>query len=237
MVDAREHAVSETEREWVARARATGRVTFLGLDLVAMPGTLVPRTETELLARVAVEKLVALERATRVVDMCCGSGNIACAIAVRVPNARVWASDSSDHAVANTRANVVDLMLAERVEIIQGDLLAALVGRELEGSIDLMTCNPPYISTSRLERDRRALLDAEPREAFDGGPYGLTAHQRVIKDALPYLHVGGWLVLEIGVGQERQVDWLFARAKGYDATEHLTDGDGHVRVVLAERTT
>lgn len=227
--------VTQNERERVARARETGHVTFMGIDLVSLPGTLVPRVETELLARAAIDKLALLERASHVVDVCCGSGNIACAIAMRIPRARVWASDLTDEAVANARANVEDLALGDRVEVVQGDLLAALVGHELEGSIDLIACNPPYISTSRLDKERSDLLASEPREAFDGGPYGLTNHQRVIRDALAYLRIGGFLAVEVGVGQAHQVDLLFVRANGYAVAEHLEDDSGNVRVVIAER--
>jgi release factor glutamine methyltransferase len=223
------------EQGHVARARETGRVTFLGLELLCHEQTLVPRAETELLARLAIDKLRVLERDVRVVDVCCGAGNIACAIAMLGPPATVWACDLTDHAVTNARVNVAQLELGARVQILQGDLLRAVEGLGLEGSIDLIACNPPYISTGRLERDRSALLAFEPREAFDGGPYGLTNHQRVINEALPYLRVGGWLALEVGLGQERQVDLLFGRAKGYSATEHHDDANGAVRVVLAQR--
>lgn len=220
----------------VARARATGRVTFLGFELLCHPKTLVPRAETELLARIAIEKLAALERDTRLVDVCCGAGNIACAIAMVVPSASVWATDLTDHAVANARANVEHLALGSRIEILQGDLLRALEGQRLEGAVDVIACNPPYISTGRLDKDRSALLGLEPREAFDGGPYGFTSHQRVINEAHTYLSSGGWLALEVGLGQERQVDLLFTRAKGYAAAEHRKDADGNVRVVLAQKT-
>jgi release factor glutamine methyltransferase len=221
--------------KYVALAREMGRVRFCGIELLCHPQTLVPRAETELLARVAIEKLQALERDARVVDVCCGTGNIACAIAKSVPTTRVWATDLTDHAVANARANVAHLALESRVEVLQGDLLGPLDGRSLEGSIDLIACNPPYISTQRLETDHSALLTLEPREAFDGGPYGLTGHQRVINEALPYLSAHGWLALEVGLGQARQVDMLVKRAKGYDVTEHVTDGEGAVRVVLARK--
>ena len=219
----------------VAIARETGRVTFLGVELLCHPKTLVPRPETELLARIAIEKLEALQRDACVVDVCCGTGNIACVIASRVPTTRVWASDSSEYAVANARANVAHLALGARVEVLQGDLLRALDGHGLEGSIDLIACNPPYISTQRLETERRELLALEPREAFDGGPYGLTGHQRVINEALPYLTAHGWLALEVGVGQARQVEMLIRRAKGYDVTERLVDANDDVRVVLARK--
>ena len=91
----------------------------------------------------------------------------------------------------------------------QGDLFASLADLGLEGRVDAVICNPPYISTGKLEKESAHLLEQEPREAFDGGPYGLTIHQRAIKEALPFLRAGGTLLFEMGVGQERQLKLLF----------------------------
>jgi release factor glutamine methyltransferase len=214
----------------VEQAYAEGRARFMGLELEVGPGALVPREETEILGRAALE--VVPEEA-RVIDMCCGCGNLACAIATQRPGGRVWATDVTDGCVELARRNVARLGLEGRVEVAQGDLFAALVG--LEGTIDAVVCNPPYISTGRLEKESRALLDHEPREAFDGGPYGLSIHQRVIKDAPAFLKPGGWLLFEIGLGQDRQVEILFKRSRMYEARAQRTDGAGNVRVVMAQK--
>jgi len=68
---------------------------------------------------------------------------------------------------------------------------AANTAYRLEGTIDVVVCNPPYISTGRLTRDRAALLTHETRAAFDGGPYGVSIFQRVVNDALAFLAPGG----------------------------------------------
>jgi methylase of polypeptide subunit release factors len=98
---------------------------------------------------------------------------------------------------------------------------------------DLIVCNPPYISTGRLLNERAELLLHEPREAFDGGPYGIAIHQRVIRAAPPFLRPGGWLLFEIGSGQERQVRLLFDRSRSYRDVEEVRDASGSVRVMLA----
>jgi len=223
------------ESDRVARAYADGHVRFLGLDLAVAPGALVPREETEILARAALDALADVPGDLRVVDMCCGAGNLACAIATHVPRAHVWASDLTDGCAKATRENAASLGLAARVTVAQGDLFAPLAGLGLEGTVDVVVCNPPYISTGRLENDRKELLGAEPREAFDGGPYGLTIHQRVVKEALPFLRSGGLLLFEVGLGQERQVDILFRRAASYTGTQHKTNDAGQVRVVMAKK--
>ena len=220
----------------VAEAYYKGLVTFMGVELAVAPGALVPRSETELLAQTALEILNSMQLpAPRVIDMCTGSGNLACAIAHHVPTATVWSSDLTDGCVSVARRNVHKLELGARVHVAQGDLFQGLSAFALEGSIDVIVCNPPYISQKRLEGDRAELLTDEPREAFDGGPYGLSIHQRVVKDALPYLREGGVLAFEIGLGQERQVKILFERAKAYEDIRLIETSQGVVRVVLGRK--
>lgn len=214
----------------VRRRLEEGRQTFLGLELLCGPGALVPRPETELLGRLAIEKVRAAGPSPRVIDMCCGAGNLGCAVAVHVPGARVWASDLTDGCVEWSRRNVAHLGLTDRVTVHQGDLFAPLEGEGLHGTIDVIVCNPPYISTGKLNGDRASLLELEPREAFDGGPYGLTIHQRVMKEGLPFLKPGGWLLFEIGLGQDRQIRLLFERTRAYDSIGLIANEAGEPRV-------
>lgn len=217
----------------VAQSLAVGRVSFLGIDLLCGPGALVPRPETELLARTAVDTLQQATGGGRVIDMCCGAGNLACAIAMLVPTARVWASDLTDDCVAWASRNVDHLRLNDRVTTAQGDLFGGLAGRGLEGTIDLIVCNPPYISTSRLAADRASLLAHEPREAFDGGPYGLTIHQKVVSAAPQFLRPGGWLTFEFGLGQERQIRMVLERGKRFGEIAFVNNDAGEPRVAVA----
>jgi release factor glutamine methyltransferase len=216
----------------VVGSLSAGRQTFLGVELLCGPGALVPRPETELLGRTAIARVQEAGPAPRVVDVCCGAGNLACAIATHVPGARVWATDLTDGCVSWTRRNVDQLGLGGRVTVCQGDLFGGLAGEALEGTVDVVVCNPPYISTGRLAADRATLLDHEPREAFDGGPYGLTIHQRVLKEALPLLKPGGWLLFEIGEGQDRQIGLLFQRARVYEAIGLAQNAAGTPRVAF-----
>ncbi|MGO4574251.1 N5-glutamine methyltransferase family protein [Microvirga sp. 2TAF3] len=215
---------------------ATRATRFMGIEIEVSPDALVPREETELLGWSAVEILRQSPAERRAIDMCCGSGNLACATAIMVEDLTVWASDLTNGAVALARANVERLGLAGKVHVYQGDLFTPLDLKELGERVDLVICNPPYISTSRLEGDRSYLLQNEPREAFDGGPYGLSIHQRVIRDALPYLKPGGWIAFEFGEGQERQLAALLKRSGGYRDPEFRQDTQGIPRVMLAQKT-
>jgi len=205
-------------------------VRFMNVDLLVERGVLLPRAETELLGATALE---VVSNQSRIIDMCCGSGNLACALAAKLPGARIWASDLTDACVSLARRNVLQLGIGARVTVLQGDLFAALQG--LEGSIDAVVCNPPYISQAKLAGERAVLLENEPREAFDGGPYGLSIHQRVVKEALPFLKPGGHLLFEIGLGQERQVRMLFERTRAYEEIRTVGNAAGEVRVVAARK--
>lgn len=217
-------------------AYVIGHQEFMGVELIVAEGALAPRAETELLGSTALAALRAIASAApRVIDMCCGCGNLACAIAYHLPAARVWASDLTDGCIAVARRNVEHVGVSGRVVVAQGDLFAGLAGFGLDGSIDAIVCNPPYISQGKLNTDRAELLAYEPREAFDGGPYGLSIQQRVIKEALPFLRPGGLLLFEIGLGQERQVKMLFERMKAYEEIRLIENGAGEVRVVSARK--
>lgn len=208
---------------------------FMDLDFVVPPYVLRPRPETELLATEALTLLSELGAQPTVIDMCCGSGNLAIALAVHMPSCRVWASDMSEAAADAARANVERHNLNSRVTIRQGDLFEALAGQGLQRRVDMVVCNPPYISTGKLSGASASLLHAEPREAFDGGPFGLSVHQRLIREALAYLSDNGALLCEFGEGQARQIDALFKRVRGYGPTVFVADASGTDRVAIARR--
>lgn len=228
--------MAERRAAGVPLAYVIGRERFMGVELVVDEGALAPREETELLGYTALEAIRTCGSHTpRVIDMCCGSGNLACAIAHHAPAVRVWASDLTDGCVNVARRNVRHVGVSDRVVVAQGDLFAGFAGLGLEDGIDVVICNPPYISQGKLAADRAELLEHEPREAFDGGPYGLSIQQRVVKEALPFLRPGGTLLFEIGLGQERQVKMLFDRTRAYEDIRLVTNAAGEVRVVSGRK--
>ena len=205
---------------------------FMNVLLELAPDVLVPRQETELLGQSAIAILRDRAPGSKVIDMCCGSGNLALAIAAEIPSARVWGVDVTESSVALARSNAERLDAQDRVTIRRGDLFGALDGDELVGAVDMVVCNPPYISTARLDGESAHLLHAEPREAFDGGPYGISIHQRLIRDAVDFLKPGGWLLFEFGLGQDRQVAALTARTKAYEPVTFTKDEVGMPRVAI-----
>lgn len=208
---------------------------FLGVDIAYPPDVLAPREETELLGRVVIGILSERPGPYRVVDMGCGSGNLACAVATALDAATIWACDLTPACVSAAWHNVDRLGLSNRVQVRQGDLFDPLPIEAFDRSLDLVMCNPPYIPAFRLDGDKAHLLREEPREAFDGGLYGFTIHQRVIAAARGYLRPGGWIALEFGERQEKQIATLFRRAGGYHEPDFKLDERGVPRVVVAQR--
>jgi release factor glutamine methyltransferase len=215
-------------------AHLTGRQRFMGLEMLAGPQALIPRRETELLARTAID-LIAPEADTIVVDACTGSGNVAAATAHARPRARVHASDLSPDATQLAARNLEFLGLTARVELRTGDLLTPFEAARFHGRVDLLTCNPPYISLPRRRAMAREVADHEPELAFDGGALGISVLQRLIADAPRLLRPGGWLAFEVGAGQGPAVARKLSASEPYDEVVPVADAQGEVRVLTARR--
>lgn len=208
--------------------------TFMSISIMAGPGVLVPRPETELLGRTALRLLANIQSTPLVIDMCCGSGNLGLAIADARHDARLFLSDLTDETTAQARENASRLGLSDRVTVGQGDMFAGIAAALGGAKADLIVCNPPYISTAKLAGDSAYLLDKEPREAFDAGAYGIAIHQRLIAEAPQYLKAGGWLAFEFGAGQDRQVALLLKRSAAYGQVNYSQNEQGLPRVAFAQ---
>jgi release factor glutamine methyltransferase len=218
-------------------AYLTQRQSFMEIDMIAGPGALIPRAETEILATASIGVLHRLTGNPRlvIVDVCTGSGNVAAALALADPNAVVYAADLSEEAVALARRNMEFLGLSGRVDVRVGDLLAPFADDPSLGLVDLLTCNPPYISSGRVTEMPPEISAHEPPMAFDGGPLGIGILQRLIREAPPLMRPGGWLAFEVGAGQGPAVEHRLRRSADFDEVKGVSDARGEIRALLAQR--
>jgi release factor glutamine methyltransferase len=231
----------DTQSFEMPEAYVRGTAPFMGYEFLSAPGTMYPREVSAILVNTVVDLVRSgaikppAGDTLNIVDQCGGSANIGIVMAHKLPEARVWSTDLMAVSSALARRNVAKHDLASRVTVATGDLFKALDGLGLEGRIDAITCSPPFISTGRLTKDRAYLLAHEPREAFDAGPYGIAMHQRLAKESPAMLRKGGYLVLEYGDGQAKQVESIVNRTKAYDRVEILNDGEGVPRAISARK--
>ena len=122
--------------------------------------------------------------------------------------------------------------LQNRVQLFYGDLFAPFRGSGIEGMVDIVVCNPPYLPTSTLDKLAPEIIDHEPVLALDAGTYGLAIFRRLIAEAFTFLRTHGVLVFEIGAGQDRLVNRLLSRNQGYEDIDCFDDGQD-VRVMSA----
>lgn len=217
-------------------AHLTGRQRFMGMELMASQAALVPRKETELLGHVALavlRQLASAQETLRVIDVCTGAGNLALALATHEPKARVYASDLSTEAVELARRNGTLLGLGSRVEFRQGDFLNPFADGHFDRNVDLLVCNPPYISSGKVATLPTEIIGHEPSLAFDGGPFGVKILQRLLSEAPQYLRPGGWLAFEVGLGQGPALMDRMRRNSAYADLAAVVDAAGAVRAVVA----
>lgn len=231
----------------------TGSAPFRDLDLKVGAGVFVPRPETEQVAQVAIDaagERVASHGSAVVVDLCTGSAAIALAVATEVPAAVVhaveldaaahaWAahnvaalSGASPHAGAS--ADAQDAVGALLVRLVHGDARTAL--RELDGTVDVVVSNPPYIPPGAVPVDPE-VRDHDPAVALYGlGADGLEVPRGVVAAAARLLRAGGVLVMEHAEVQAAPARAMVAEAGWFADVVTRQDLTGRDRMVVARRT-
>ena len=208
-------------------AYITGSWEFYGMPLEITPAVLIPRIDTELLAKAAIE-LMQTNTGARILDLCAGSGCVGCAISRELPGARIVMADKDREALKICRRNVVLNDLNPVVSCVEADAKAD--PPMMMGSFDLIVSNPPYIPTTDILTLDASVRDFEPIEALNGGPDGLDFFRAILAHWKQIVRDGGYMMFEIGVNQAEDVRKLM-RLAGIKNIMSAIDTLGIERVV------
>jgi release factor glutamine methyltransferase len=205
----------------------TGSAAFRHVELVVGPGVFVPRPETELLAGWAVERAHECGEAPVLVDLCCGSGAIALSLADEVPGARVHAVELDPGAYAWAERNLA----ATGVDLRLGDMAEAFP--ELDGTVDVVACNPPYIPLEAWASVAPEARDHDPGLALWSGDDGLDAMRVLESTAARLLRPGGWVGAEHADVQGESAAQVFLDTGRWTEVRDHRDLAGRARYLTA----
>ena len=196
---------------------------FYGRRFKVTRNVLDPRPETEILIEVALQDAFA-----SVIDLGTGSGCILLTLLAEMPEARGVGTDLSEDACRVAEDNMHALDLGERAAILRISWADGI-----EGQVDLVVSNPPYIGLDEMDSLSPEVHDHEPHMALTDGGDGLSAYREISQQAAGLLRVGGRLIVEIGPTQAVAVAQMFAD-NGFEKVRVIQDLDGRDRVVSGE---
>ncbi|GAA4627803.1 peptide chain release factor N(5)-glutamine methyltransferase [Cellulomonas oligotrophica] len=230
-------ALVERRRSREPLQHITGHTVFRHLTLRVEPGVFVPRPETETVAQLAVDeaaRLVAAGRTPRVVDLCTGTGAIALSVATEVAGSEVVAVDLSDDAVGLARHNA-GAVAPLGTRVVQGDVRDPALLAELDGCVDVVVSNPPYIPPDAVPTDPE-VRDHDPDLAlYGGGADGLDVPRAVLVAAARLLAPGGLLVMEHAEVQDAAARAAALATGAFTDVRTVPDLTGRPRTLVARR--
>ena len=212
-------------------AYITGAWEFYGLPMKVTPDVLIPRMDTELLVTTAKELLLGRKMDARILDLCCGSGCIACALGHELPATKLVAVDISANALEIARENFASNRLGSRAICIQADATSS--PPMSIGQFDMIVSNPPYIASAEIMTLDTSVRDYEPIWALDGGEDGLRYYRAVTSYVGHILAREGVLIYEIGINQCEAVSEILSK-NGFSVAA-IKDYGKIDRILLAKR--
>lgn len=207
-----------------------GSWEFMDVEFKVGEGVLIPRDDTEVLVAEVLALIGAIKK-PKILDLCAGPGTIAISLAKRRMDASVFALELSEVALKYLQENII-LNAVKNVTPLRFDVLLDADKFNFDG-FDIIVSNPPYIATSELQSLQREVLN-EPLMALDGGSDGLIFYRAIAENWVKVLIPGGYLCVEVGVGQACAVVDIF-KAAGLDSIEVIRDLNGFERVVVAKK--
>ncbi|MEQ8850384.1 MAG: peptide chain release factor N(5)-glutamine methyltransferase [Phycisphaerales bacterium] len=226
-----------------------GHESFYGVKLNVDPRVLIPRPSTQTIVDATLAHFKADPRVSSVresdagagsliADICTGSGCVAIALAKHLPGARFVATDVSADALAVAQENCETIGVDDRVELLEGDLLAALDAHPVArsaGSLAALVSNPPYIPDDEWADVEPNVKDHEPTGALRGGADGMDLARPLIERAPERLAPGGLLAIEIAAVRAPDALELARTHSLLEGEKILKDSDGLDRVLVATR--
>ena len=208
-----------------------GRKEFWSLEFDVDPGVLIPRPDTETLVEACLDVAKDFSSpAPRILEIGTGSGAVGVALATELPACRLVATDISAEALRTARANARRNGAAGRIAFLRCNLL-----EPFSSLFDMIVSNPPYLSEREYRNLPEGVRRFEPKEALLAGPGGTEVQEAIIAGALRQLRHSGWVLLEIGFGQQESIRSALEGAGGFDAIRFWKDLAGVVRVAGARR--
>ena len=207
---------------------------FMGEKFKVTPDTLIPRDETEILVKCALDKVKELQKdeikPLGVLDIGTGTGAIACSIAKNSQNVEVLGVDISSNALMVALENAQKLDLIKRVVYRKSDIFSAL----REGEVfDIVVSNPPYISEKDYKNLDTTVKDFEPKTALLAKNDGYEFYEKIISQAKKYVKYGGYILFECGQNQAQKICMMLER-NGFQVSDVVRDLAGIERVVAAQ---
>lgn len=210
-------------------AYLVGHREFFSLDFIVRPGVFIPRPDTEILVMAALDRLQG-RPSPSLLDLCTGSGCVPIAIGKNHPVVQLTAVEENDIPFRTAAENVAKHALDERFMLLQGDLFKPVPPG---AKFDVITSNPPYVTTAEMARLPDDIRKHEPSTALEAGADGLDAIRRIIEDSPAQLKPNGWLLFELSPEQApASCDLL--KARGFQSVGSENDLSGQPRIVVGQ---
>ncbi len=250
----------EKRKAHLPLAYITGKKEFYSLEFRVTSDTFIPRPETEFIVDAVLERLPITDHSApegrdlafggrspiTVIDLGTGCGNIAITLARHIQNSRIYAVDISKKALEVAKENAIRHRVEDRITFLEGDLFSPWENYYLEGKIDFLVSNPPYVIRREINSLMPEVANYEPRIALDGKEDGLFFYRRIIEEAHLYLKSPapeqvrcgagrGYLILELGIDQSSQVKEMVKKTLEFESIEIVKDYSKIERVIIAQR--
>lgn len=229
----RELISRRAQREPVAYI--TGKKGFWESEFSVNPCVLIPRPDTEVLVETCLDilsKSKNKKKPLKILELGAGSGAVIISIAGVFSSNFYFAMDISPAAAEATACNARNILKEPKLFIIAGSWFSPLKHRQ---NFDLIVSNPPYIPSKEIDTLQPEIRKYEPRLALDGGEDGLNSIRKIIAHAWKFLNPGGFLLLETGCDQKKDVEKIAEECSSYSSLKYIKDYSGHDRVAVLRR--